>query len=132
MTLATTGPDGQPHAAPVYFAADEALRLYFFSGEDSRHGQDLAADPRLAAAIYPECFGWQAIRGLQLRGTARPVPPGAEWEAGWQCYTTKFPFVVEMKEAVASTRLYIFVPQWVRLVDNRQGFGFKQEWDLRE
>ncbi len=34
MTLATTGPSGEPHAAPVYFAADEDQRLYFFSEPD--------------------------------------------------------------------------------------------------
>jgi len=130
MAVATADAQGQAHVAPVYFAADESLRLYFFSDPESRHAQDLARDPHAAAAIYPQCFGWQEIRGLQLHGEVQRVPPGAEWEAGWACYTTKFPFVLELREAVGRNALYIFQTRWIRLVDNRQGFGYKQEWTL--
>jgi hypothetical protein len=130
MTLATSGPSGSPHAAPVYFAANEALRLYFFSDPQSQHSLDLARDPHAAAAIYPECRDWQDIRGLQLHGEILPVPPGPEWDAAWELYAAKFPFVSELKAAVERNALYVFIPHWARLVDNRRGFGFKQEWDL--
>jgi len=130
MSLATVDGQGQAHAAPVYFAAGEQLCLYFFSDPASRHGQDLERDPHAAAAIYPECSGWQEIRGLQLHGEVQRLPPGSQWEAGWACYTAKFPFVVEMRAIVARNALYVFKPVWVRLVDNRQGFGFTQEWTL--
>jgi uncharacterized protein YhbP (UPF0306 family) len=130
MALATVDAQGRAHAAPVYFAAGEQLRLYFFSDPESRHGQDLSRNPHAAAAIYPECSSWQEIRGLQLHGAVQLLPPGSDWEAGWACYSAKFPFVVELKEIVARNALYVFKPSWVRLVDNRQGFGFKQEWTL--
>lgn len=29
-------------------------------------------------------------------------------------------------------QLYGFTPKWIRLVDNNQGFGYKQEWQLNE
>lgn len=128
MTLATCSREGGPHAAPVYFAAGEGLRLYFFSEPDSQHGQDLEHDPQAAAALFPETTGWQDIRGLQLRGLARTVPLGAEWEAAWGLYLEKFPFVSELKKVVARNTLYAFIPHWARLLDNRRGFGFKQEW----
>lgn len=130
LTLATAGPDGQPHAAPVYFVAGESLRLYFFSAADSRHSTDVARDPRAAAALYPECRTWREIRGLQLHGAVHPVEPGPEWDGAWERYAAKFPFVSALRDEVARSRLYVFVPRWVRLVDNRQGFGFKQEWTL--
>ncbi len=130
MTLATCGENGEPHAAPVYFAANEQWELYFFSDPLSQHSVDLAHTPRLAAAIYPECSGWQEIRGLQLRGSARLLPAGPAWDAAWQVYVQKFPFVKVMKAVVRRNALYAFQPEWVRLVDNRQGFGFKQEWTL--
>jgi len=130
MTLATSSPLGDPHAAPVYFAAAETLCLYFFSDPLSQHSLDLARDSRAAAAIYPECRDWQDIRGLQLHGEVHPVPTGPEWDAAWELYVAKFPFVSEMKATVERNVLYIFIPQWARLVDNRRGFGFKQEWDL--
>ena len=81
-------------------------------------------------AIYPECRGWQDIRGLQLHGEACPVTSGPEWETAWKLYAAKFPFVAALKAIVARNQLYVFTPRWIRLVDNRRGFGFKQEWDL--
>ena len=140
MTLATTGLTGQPHAAPVYFAAhptrtgDEAipsLSFFFFSDPQSQHGKDLAQDRRAAAAIYPECQDWQEIRGLQMRGQVLELKDESQWERAWKIYQQKFPFVAGMKEIVARNRLYAFIPDWLRLVDNRRGFGFKQEWRPR-
>jgi uncharacterized protein YhbP (UPF0306 family) len=131
LSLATSGPGGEPHAAPVYFAAlYEPLRLFFFSDPDSLHGQHLAQSDRAAAAIYPECAGWQDIRGLQLHGLAERVAGGPEWEAGWAAYTAKFPFVTALKPIIARNALYRLQPTWLRLVDNRRRFGFKQEWHL--
>jgi hypothetical protein len=136
MTLCTTDAKGSPCAAPVYFTAlqDAACkiglgwRLYFFSEEASQHARNLARDPRAAAAIHPECQDWQDIRGLQLRGAVLPVAKSSEWEAAWQAYGDKFPFVAQLKPIVARNTLYAFTPAWIRLVDNRRGFGFKQEW----
>lgn len=128
MTLATTGADGAPHAAPVYFATDAELIFYFFSDPDSQHAQDLEHCPEAAAAIYPECHGWEEIRGLQLRGQARRLETGQAWEAAWQVYTAKFPFVLAMRDLIAKSEFYALRPRWIRLVDNRRGFGFKQEW----
>lgn len=128
MTLATSDRDGEAHAAAIYFATDDDLNFYFYSDLQSQHGQDLAIRPRCAIAIYPECQDWQDIRGLQLRGEVKPVQPGPEWEHAWSVYRSKFPFVSGMRELVARNQLYVFIPDWVRLVDNRRGFGFKQEW----
>jgi 4-hydroxy-3-polyprenylbenzoate decarboxylase len=127
LTLATSDTDGTPHAAPVYFAADAGGRLYFFSDPDSQHARNLLANPRAAAAIHPLVSGWQAIRGLQLRGSVRPIPPGPEWDAAWDCYLAKFPFVEQLKESVTRSTLYAFEPDWVRWMDNRKGFGYKEE-----
>lgn len=134
MTLSTLDPKNGPCAAPVYFAALEQSgnnppwRLYYFSEAASQHARNLAQDRRAAAAIYPECQGWQDIRGLQLRGQSHPVAQGQEWELAWQVYCAKFPFVAQLKAVVARNALYAFIPEWIRLVDNRRGFGFKQEW----
>jgi uncharacterized protein YhbP (UPF0306 family) len=130
MTLATCGADGEPHAADVYFAADQALRLYFFSDPESQHGQDLAVRSRAAVTFHPECRDWQDIQGLQMRGEVSRVETGPEWETAWELYQGKFPFVSDLKDIVARNTLYVFIPGWVRLVDNQQGFGFKQEWTL--
>jgi uncharacterized protein YhbP (UPF0306 family) len=129
MTLATVGPDGEPHAAAVYFAADDCHRLYFFSDPESRHIQDIARDGRAAATLFPECFDWPEIRGLQLRGVVRRVEHESESEHAWEAYAAKFPFVTELRPVISTNQLYVFSPNWTRLLDNRRGFGFQQEWD---
>jgi len=128
LNLATASPDGRPHAAPVYFAADIDLKLYYFSAESSRHAQDTAASQAAAGAIYPQCYDWQEIRGLQLEGEVHPVPSGAQWERAWELYRVTFPFVNELRQVVERNTMYMFAPRWERLVDNRRGFGFTQEW----
>jgi len=128
MTLATSGVGGEPHAAAVFFATDEDMRLYFFSDPESQHGQDLLRDPRAGISFYPQNQDWQGIRGVQMRGEVRQVKKGLQWESAWGVYAAKFPFVRELKAIVSQNSLYVFVPNWVRLVDNTRGFGFKQEW----
>jgi uncharacterized protein YhbP (UPF0306 family) len=130
MSLSTVDPSGIPHAAPLYFAAGEKLQLFFFSSPNSQHGHNLSRMPKAAAAIYPECRDWRDIHGLQLRGEVSRVPAGAAWVQGWGVYLVKFPFVAPLKDIVAQNRLYVFRSSWIRLVDNRQGFGHKEEWDL--
>lgn len=130
LTLATTGSDGEPHAADVYFAADENLNLFFFSHPASQHAQDILQNPRAAATIHPECLDWREIRGLQLRGNVSVVVDMVQWEQAWELYQHKFPFVAELSEVVIQNQLYIFKPEWVRLVDNRVNFGYKREWQL--
>lgn len=128
MALATTGEDGEPHSASVFFAADEQLNLHFFSDPDSQHGMDVARDPRAAVSFYAESQRWQDIRGIQMRGVVLPTPPGPGWERAWEIYAAKFPFVTGLEHVVARNQFYAFVPHWIRLVDNRQGFGYKVEW----
>lgn len=67
---------------------------------------------------------------------------GAARDAGLRLYLRKFSDVARMTEAaegsderkiadrlIAAT-LYCFTPRWMRLIDNRRGFGFKAEVDL--
>jgi uncharacterized protein len=129
LTLATQGTDG-PHAAPVYFAADEELRLFFFSDPQSLHGRHLAQDGRAAVALFPPSQDWREIQGLQMQGQAQRLASGTHWDQGWACYRLKFPFVDAMQAIITQNALYVFTPRWIRLVDNRRGFGFKQEWTL--
>ncbi len=130
MSLATASPQGEPHAAPVYFAAGPPAGLYFFSDPESRHARDIRLNPLAAASIYPESGDWRQLRGLQLRGQAQIVALGQEWQRAWGYYQAKFPFVSDLKEIVARNSLYVLRLRWVRLVDNRRRFGFKQEWEI--
>ncbi|MGA9532473.1 MAG: pyridoxamine 5'-phosphate oxidase family protein [Anaerolineales bacterium] len=130
LTLATVELDGRPRATPLMFAADESLCPLFLSDPSTQHIRNLEHVSETAVAIYPPIDGWRMIRGLQLKGRTGMVPDG-EYALAMEHYTRRFPFVSELEDAVAASRLYRFQPDWVRLIDNRQEFGFSQEavWD---
>ncbi len=129
LTLATLDPDGAPRATPLFFAFQPDLALLFLSDPDSAHMRNLARDPRAAVGLYPEVADWQEIRGLQMKGVVALVPQ-AERKAAMAVYQARFPFLEALAEAVEAAGLYRFIPRWVRLIDNRRGFGFHQEWAL--
>ncbi|MFZ5808846.1 MAG: pyridoxamine 5'-phosphate oxidase family protein [Chloroflexota bacterium] len=130
MTLATCDMEGNPHAAPLYFAADKDLSCYFLSKEDSQHGQDLATHPQAAVAIFIEASDWREIRGLQMRGRAQIVTEPRTRERGWTLYRQKFPFVAELAQIVQTHQLYVFIPEWARYINNRLALGSKKEWRI--
>ena len=83
MTICTAAPPAIPHAASVYFVADDHLSLYFLSATSSQHVRDLALNPLAAVTIEPLVERWQEIRGLQMRGSAAEIPNGFQSAAGW-------------------------------------------------
>lgn len=142
LTLATCGPDG-PWAAAVFFASDAGLNLYFVSDPRTRHGRDLMATERAAAAVHPDCSAWGEVRGLQLEGAVAPLDDDAR-DAALQRYLAKFLQVRRLyeqprddDEAVIAARLrqatlFRLTPERIRLIDNGRGFGFKAELLLRD
>ncbi|HEY6055616.1 MAG TPA: PPOX class F420-dependent oxidoreductase [Gaiellaceae bacterium] len=62
--LATTGPGGQPHVMPVWFALD-GDELVFTTWGDSVKGRNLRRDPRAAIVVDDEVppFAFVHIRG---------------------------------------------------------------------
>jgi len=129
MTLATVDEDGMPHAADVYFAAndEEFPTLYFFSQASARHIKNLADHPKAAVTIHPGVAHWQEIHGIQMRGVVEQVTEPVEREAGTQLYMAKFSFTSALKPLFKVNILYGFRPDWIRMIDNRRGFGFKEE-----
>ena len=138
MTLATVDAAGAPHAAAVFYAADEALNLIFVSSPNSRHSLNLAHQPRVAATVQADNQAWQAIRGLQIEGTAQMIESAAELARAAWVYAGRFEFLrgllggdnggpAELRGPLASSRFYVLRPSWIRLIDNTLGFGHKEE-----
>ncbi|MEU6332727.1 pyridoxamine 5'-phosphate oxidase family protein [Streptomyces sp. NPDC047049] len=142
MTLAYADEDG-PGACAVLYATDPESGgetggaggagpvLYFVTATTTRHGRALAA-PGACAAFTAQRDGqeWSGLTGLQGRGGCRPLT-GAERAAGWRVYLARFPFVAEserLRDALERTTLWELRPDWLRLIDNGQGFGHKEEW----
>ncbi len=137
ITLATCE-DERPWAATVFYASDAALSLYFVSDRRTRHGRHLAASGLTAGAVNPDCASWGEVQGLQLEGRVT-VLTGVAHMAALKRYLTKFPEIgalfekpQDQDEATIAKRLwaadfYKLTPGWIRLIDNRLGFGCKAE-----
>jgi len=139
-TLATAGPDG-PWAAAVFYASDPGLCLWFVTDPGTRHGRNLAATGRVSAAIHAEVEGWNDIRGLQLEGTTARIPD-TERTAALARYLERFPQIKrvhdsprdEAERAIAQRlgliAMWRLAPSRIRVLDNRERFGWKEELRL--
>ena len=129
LTLATVAETGQPQAAPLFFAETETLDLIFISEQKVRHSQNIARDQRVAATVYADGQAWQSIQGLQLEGRCEALSPDAA-QVARDVYLTKYPFIAEntfLAEMLDKITFYKISPIWIRLIDNTQGFGHKEE-----
>jgi uncharacterized protein len=139
MTLATCAGD-TPWAATVFYASEE-LQLYFFSVPDSRHCQNLAANPRVAVTIQEDYKDWREIKGIQLEGTVALVDSLTEKAKAMAVYARKYPGVIKLftnpasgvfYKAFLKVKFYCVVPEKVFYIDNAQGFGKRSELAVAE
>ena len=132
LTLATLAADGRPQAAPLFFAEMDDLSLIFISEQRVGHSQNIGHDPRVALAIYADGQQWQTIQGLQGEGVCVALA-GEAAEAARLAYLAKYPFIAQDKSLAAMLdriTFYKISPTWLRLIDNSQGFGHKEELEL--
>jgi uncharacterized protein YhbP (UPF0306 family) len=88
--------------------------------------------------IHADAASWNDVRGLQLEGTARIVP-ASDRPAALDIYLRRFPGVRRLSEAPANDAerrigdrlgripLWRLAPSRIRIIDNGEGFGWKQE-----
>jgi uncharacterized protein YhbP (UPF0306 family) len=88
--------------------------------------QNLKHSTSAAAALYPEVRDYQKIRGVQLKGSVVEVPPEL-FEESMATYQLRFSFIQKLPAALETSQLFHLLPSWVRLIDNRRGFGYKRE-----
>ena len=139
MTLATCSGD-VPWAATVFYASDE-FELYFFSSPDSRHGQNLAANARVAVTVQEDYKDWRTIKGIQLEGKAVRVDGVIEKAKAMGIYARKYADVIRLftdpasgafYKAFLKVKFYRVDPERLFFIDNQQGFGKRQEFDLKK
>jgi PPOX class probable F420-dependent enzyme len=78
--VATTGADGRPHVAPLWFVWDGAA-LWLNSTVRSQRWTDLVRDPRVAVVVDAG-ERYDQLRGVELAGTATPVGPVPREDTG--------------------------------------------------
>lgn len=135
MTVASHGDEGVWAAAVFY--ANDGFAIYFLSSPTSRHGRNLAGNPRVSAAVHEDYADWREIKGVQLEGIAA-VLTGDEEEKARRLYGAKFPILGDLEQvpasmvkALAKVRWYKLVPERLYFIDNSAGFGHRDEIDPR-
>ncbi|MEJ5369108.1 MAG: pyridoxamine 5'-phosphate oxidase family protein [Bryobacteraceae bacterium] len=127
MVLGVTLDSGAAHCAPLYFVRGEGFTLYWLSSPESLHSRVIAAGAPVSASVFRPSRQWNELRGLQIRGAARPV---RKHRALIEKYKSKFSLGAELDPVISRSRLYCLEPRWMRLIDNRRGFGWNQEWEF--
>ncbi len=123
MSIATCGVDG-PWAASVFYVVDlAARRLLFFTSESTRHGSALLLNGAAAATISSQQRDISRLTGLQASGTALMLE-GKEAGNGNAIFGAAFPEVAGMKAPI-----WAFRPAMIKLTDNGEGFGHKENWN---
>jgi len=134
MSLATCGSRG-PHAANVFYARD-GLSLLWVSERQTRHSKMLEVNPQVVATIAPDYRDFDEICGVQVFGAAHRISDAAERDHARRLLEARYPLVQHLsnqpilKRMYAAAELYRFVPDKIVIIDNKRGFGHKDELDL--
>lgn len=123
MTLATTLPDGGPHAVVVSYASD-GLTIYFGCSPASQKARNLARDDRVALTVTLPYRDWGQIRGLSLCGRAHPVAAGEAQDRVALLFAAKFSEIAQyISTAGEDLALFAVTPEVIGVLDYRKGFG---------
>lgn len=126
MTLATVGSTGV-WAAAVFYAADGFV-FYFISAGHTRHAQNIAQNPGVAATIQEDYKDWPAIQGIQFESDAILLQ-GDEQQHAIDFYQQRFPFIANADETMQAALLrmnwYCLRPIQLYFIDNRLGLGHR-------
>jgi PPOX class probable F420-dependent enzyme len=99
-TLASLGPDGQPHLVAMWYAVVDG-QLWFETKAKSQKAVNLRRDPRVSVLIESG-HTYDSLKGVSFEGTAEVVDDAdALWQVGvsvWERYTG--PYTEEMRPFV--------------------------------
>jgi uncharacterized protein len=122
LTVATAV-NNEPWCANCFYVYLEDINaLVFTTDTETRHGKEFLINPEVAGSIVLETFVIGKIRGIQFRGTVSE-PQDDVLEKAKSAYLKRFPVAMLME-----TRLWIVELSYIKMTDNRLGFGKKLIW----
>jgi uncharacterized protein YhbP (UPF0306 family) len=131
LALATADENSMPRATPLFYVADDALRLNWFSSRSSLHSRNLARNPQVSVAIFREVESWRQIQGVQMQGSVAVISDKKLRESITKDYCERFQLGNLFALAIGRSALYCFTPSWLRYIDNTRRFGYKFELELK-
>ncbi|MCX6303882.1 MAG: hypothetical protein NT040_02840 [Bacteroidetes bacterium] len=146
LTLAISR-GNQPYCATCYYAyLGEQNQFIFTSDHDTRHIRDVVEgnNYRVAGTIALETKIVGKIRGIQFTGFIRDLRPadadpaespapgpalqGREYQTARARYLKRFPIA----RLMPNLHLWSLTPDYIKMTDNRLGFGKKLIWTPEE
>lgn len=88
LSLATVKND-RPWVCEVHFSYDQELNFYFVSSRNTRHAQELVANPYVAGNIVTQHFKDQKVRCVDFEGIATMLD-GDEAQAAYNAYIDRY------------------------------------------
>ena len=122
LTIATSV-ENEPWCANCFYVyLEEENALVFTTDDDTRHGKEFTKNPKVAGSVVLETMVIGKIRGIQFQGIVSE--PGEEMlSKAKRAYLKRFPPAILM-----DTHLWIVSLTYIKMTDNRLGFGKKIIW----
>jgi hypothetical protein len=122
LSIATVSDQGL-WCASCFYAWDEENNSFVITTDpDTRHGAEFRANPQIAGTIALETMRVGRIRGAQFTGTVTE-PAGEDLQRARHIYLKRFPYA-----ALIELHLWTISLNYIKLTDNRLGFGKKLIW----
>lgn len=122
LTLATVNKN-QPYCCNCFYVYDETKNQFIFvSDNNTRHVNEAILNNNVAGSVVLETSSVGKIQGIQFMGNMRKVE-GSEKTHVTFLYLKKFPFAIVVK-----TIFWIIDLDFIKMTDNRLGFGKKLIW----
>lgn len=123
LTIATSTDAGPWCANCFYVYLEEENALVFTTDPDTRHGREFLINKLVAGSVVLETNVIGKIRGIQfLRIVSEPE--GELASSAREAYLRRFPVAMLM-----DTHLWVVKLTYIKMTDNRLGFGKKLIWE---
>lgn len=122
LTLATSV-NNNPYCCNCFYVYVESENILVFTSDaDTKHIKDVAQNNYVGGSIVLETNIIGKIQGIQFNGIMSE-PKDEIFKLSNKAYLKRFPFAILM-----NTNLWIVKLNFIKMTDNRLGFGKKLIW----
>jgi len=126
LTLATSNND-EPYCANCFYTfLEDEVAFVFTSDKETKHIKDAMVQQYVAGSVVLETNMVGKIQGIQFNGILSS-PQNELLETANKAYLKRFPFAVLM-----NTTFWVLKISFIKMTDNRLGFGKKLIWKSEE
>lgn len=124
MLTIATAVDREPWCASCFYVyLEDENALVFTTDLTTRHGHEFLVNSLVAGTVVLETWITGKIRGIQFQGIVSELE-GERLQKARSAYLKQFPVATLM-----DTRLWAVDLKYIKMTDNRLGFGRKLIWE---